>query len=137
MNELPSINKRLKEIIDYHTNGNIRSFCRKIGLNESTKINRLFKIDSRTGKFPTPSTDIIKNVCNMLHVNETWLLTGEGEMLKQAPLNKGVEEPVEMYGSYKEEVFRLRKECNDKGNRIIELMEELERLRNEINNHKI
>ena len=79
-------------------------------------------------------------------LNTGWLLTGEGAMLKENRLEKmsGMlslkdvvgEKPSE-YTNYKEEVFRLREECNRKANRIIELMEEVERLRKENNNLKI
>ena len=78
-------------------------------------------------------------------LNTGWLITGEGEMLKDNRINLSgtislkdvVEEKKEEYTNYKEEVFRLRKECNEKANRIIELMEEVEQLRKENTNLKI
>lgn len=78
-------------------------------------------------------------------LNTGWLLTGEGEMLKDNRINLSgtishkdiVEDKKEEYTSYKEEVFRLRKECNEKANRIIKLMEEVEQLRKENTNLKI
>ena len=79
-------------------------------------------------------------------LNIGWLLTGEGSMLKEERLEKMsgtlslkevVGETQGEYPNYKEEVFRLREECNRKANRIIELMEEVERLRKENTNLKI
>ena len=41
-NELPEINKRIRDIIDNNFNGNVLKFSKYIGLNSSSKINRLF-----------------------------------------------------------------------------------------------
>lgn len=78
-------------------------------------------------------------------VNLNWLFTGEGSMLNGDRLEKmsGTFSLKDVVGknkeevNYKEEVFRLREECNKKANRIIELMEEVERLKKENTNLKI
>jgi transcriptional regulator with XRE-family HTH domain len=40
----------------------------------------------------TPSDAVIMSICREFNVNEGWLRTGEGEMLKPQDLNKGLEE---------------------------------------------
>lgn len=80
--ELPELNKRLKELINYYSDGNVADFARKIGV-EHQKLNRNFNIDSRNKKYPTPSSEIIqKTLDNLDNVNGNWLISGSGSMLK-------------------------------------------------------
>ena len=50
--DLPLENKRLRGLIDKHSFGSENAFAKKIGIN-STAINRLFRVDSRTNQIPS------------------------------------------------------------------------------------
>lgn len=83
MSDLPLLNQRVKMIIDTFYKGNVTAFARAIGYNSPQKVNRLFKIDPRSGKYPEPSTSIIVDISNKLDgLNQSWLMSGEGTMMK-------------------------------------------------------
>ena len=131
-----SVKERLKQYIE-HKKMSVRSFEKVCGLSYGY-INNM-----RVSMQP----DKVENIATHFpDLNTRWLLTGEGSMLKENRLEKMsgtlsmkdvVGEKPSAYTNYNEEVFRLRDECNRKANRIIELMEEVERLRKENTNLKI
>lgn len=84
---MPLVNQRIRQIIDAGYNGSVRAFCLALGLSESQKVNRLFKLDIRNGKYPTPSIDIVSLISNKLDISLLWLQSGEGEMLKASTKN--------------------------------------------------
>lgn len=79
---MPLVNQRIRNIIDSDYSGSVRAFCIALGFSDSQKINRLFKVDTRNGKYPTPSIDILTLISNKLDVSLLWLQNGEGPMLK-------------------------------------------------------
>ncbi|MEA5128511.1 MAG: hypothetical protein VB074_10020 [Proteiniphilum sp.] len=80
--EIPKINARIMQIINYKSNGNRKKFSETIGISQQS-INRLFNIDSRTGKYPVATTEIIMAISEMfVDINTRWLLTGVGTMLQ-------------------------------------------------------
>lgn len=80
--QLPPINERILMLIDNLTKGNVAAFVRLAGISSHQVLNRIFSIDSRTGKYPNVSSSILSSIkLNMPNVNYDWLLTGEGEML--------------------------------------------------------
>lgn len=83
MSEIPAINARLRKIIDDKYFGNVSNFAESIGV-VPQKVNRLFNVDRRTGKFPNLNkTDIVDRLRDTnKDISITWLLTGEGEMIK-------------------------------------------------------
>lgn len=82
--ELPVENQRLKKVINYVADGNISQFSKDIGISQP-RISRLFLIDSRNGKYPLISFDIIQSTINkFMGINSEWLLTGKGEMEKKS-----------------------------------------------------
>lgn len=82
--EMPEINSRILQIIDYKSNGNRRKFAEVIGIAQQS-VNRLFNTDTRTKKYPVATTEILVAITEMfVDINTRWLLTGEGEMLKAA-----------------------------------------------------
>jgi hypothetical protein len=90
---LPENNYRIKQVVDYKTGGNVSKFAELIGTSQQ-KLNRVFKIDTRTGKFPTVPSDIISRITELfVDINPSWLLTGEGEMLLS--VNKSELKPKE------------------------------------------
>ena len=76
LNELPDINRRIKTIVDEKFGGNVRRFSLSLGLSDSSKINRLFNNDKRTGNFPLPSCEIILLISNKFDYTTDWLLKG-------------------------------------------------------------
>ena len=80
--EIPNINKRIRQIIDYYANGVVKKFAENIEMQQQT-LNRLFVIDKRTGKYPIATTDILQKISEMYDcVDVNWLLTGRGKMLR-------------------------------------------------------
>ncbi|WP_407478300.1 LexA family transcriptional regulator [Elizabethkingia meningoseptica] len=82
MSELPTITKKIKEIIFRKADGNTKKFAEIIGVSQQ-KLNRLFNIDKRTGRFPDPKrTDIIEKILFYFKdINPSYLLGEEGEMI--------------------------------------------------------
>lgn len=74
---LPDINFRIKKIIDEQFNGNVRKFSKQIGLNDSSRINRLFNKDTRYNNYPSPSLDIIVLISRALNCSTDYLINGE------------------------------------------------------------
>jgi len=83
---LPAINQRIKNLIDSKFDGNITNFAKELGYTSSQKINRLFKVDSRSKedpKFPTPSTDLLEDISNKFEITLDELVKG----IKPKPMN--------------------------------------------------
>jgi len=79
---LPDLNYRIKLLIEKLADGNVAEFVRMTNISSHQVLNRLFNIDSRTNKYPTPSSNILNNIkIHLKQVNYEWLITGEGEML--------------------------------------------------------
>lgn len=85
---LPDFNQRIKLIVEHYAKGNVSKFVRYLqdrGQDISQqKFNRIFNVDTRTQKYPGVSTDIVTAITEVFtEIDNTWLLTGEGEMLKE------------------------------------------------------
>ena len=78
-NVLSPVSQRIREIIDADFRGSVRKFCLYLGLTDSQKINRLFHIDSRNGKYPNPSYEVLKLISTRLNIPLEWLTEGRGE----------------------------------------------------------
>lgn len=86
--ELPILNKRISELVDYFSEGIKSQFCKKLNGISQQRFNRIFIADPRTGKIPTVSDDILTKIVQSYNtVNAEWLLTGKGTMLKNIPEN--------------------------------------------------
>lgn len=82
---LPPENQRVLEIINCYFGGNQLKFSNTISVSHP-RINRLFRIDERTAKYPLPSFDIIQKIVKTFTIiNPEWILIGEGEMEKKSP----------------------------------------------------
>lgn len=87
---LPEMNQRIKDIVQFKTNGNVSKFVdllTEINGKEvlsQQRLNRIFIIDNRTGKIPgVPSTVITTILKSFPEVNKEWLLSGDGNMTGQ------------------------------------------------------
>lgn len=86
--ELPVENQRVKDVIDFTFEGNELQFSKEIGISQP-RINRLFSLDKRSGKYPLVSFEIAQAIINkFIEISPEWLLTGRGEMLKPAHENQ-------------------------------------------------
>lgn len=65
---LPPKNQAIKNLIRERFDGNVSAFCRELNMRDTQKINRLFSIDRRNGKYPTPSTEILELISNKLQI---------------------------------------------------------------------
>jgi len=88
--KIPELNKRIKQLIDYSTNGVVKKFAESVGLPQQT-LNRLFVIDHRTGKYPLATTEILLKITEKYDINACWLLNGEGEMLRNPTDHEGTQ----------------------------------------------
>jgi len=93
--ELPFLNNRIKEIIDFKASGNVAKFSKMINISQQ-KVNRIFNIDTRTGNYPSVPSDILTCITEMfVDIDSRWLLTGEGSMLKEQKKPHDVEYRIE------------------------------------------
>lgn len=72
-NEL--ISNRINELVNYFSKGNKSDFARAIGISEANIRNYI------AGKLP--KADTLFAIIDKFEINAEWLLTGQGEMLKQ------------------------------------------------------
>lgn len=79
INSLPSINRRLYEFA-IKSAGSIYAFSKNIELSQP-RINSLFHISEKTGKYPTIQSDVLEAILKIYDLNTNWLYTGQGEML--------------------------------------------------------
>lgn len=80
--EISQINKRILQLIDYYTNRSVKKFAESIHIPQQT-LNRLFNIDTRTGKYPLATTEILVAITTIYKdVDANWLLTGKGKMFR-------------------------------------------------------
>lgn len=91
---LPPINQRIQDLIDKHSDGSVRGFANDIGLESSQKLNRLFNLDGRSGKYPEPSLPILTAIANKFDtVSIDWLVYG-----KDSATANALSKPVAVYG---------------------------------------
>ena len=119
--KIPEINDRIRQIIDYYTDRNVKKFAETINISQQT-VNRLFNIDTRTGKYPLATTEILCNTTEMyVEIDARWLLTGKGRMLP---------EQEHIVASYSDnsipEVFGLLREKDQKIEEYARLVGKLE-----------
>jgi hypothetical protein len=102
--ELPPINQRIRDLVIKFSNGNVSEFVKLINLNKHQNFNRIFNIDKRNEKYPTPSSEILNYIkINLPTVNYDWLITGKGNMLLNDVEHEGnnVKERIKDFIAYK------------------------------------
>lgn len=80
---------RIKELMNYHSMNSL-SFSKELGYKSSEKISRLFRDGGAK-----PSYDIIYDISNKFEINTDWLVTGRGQMLRNADVEQNPEVQVE------------------------------------------
>lgn len=73
------INNRIRQIINKHFNGGIAEFCSKLNLFQAV-------VRTTLERNIPPSSEILMSIIgdSSLNISSEWLMTGEGNMLKQA-----------------------------------------------------
>lgn len=79
IDKLPLPTRNIKKLIDDNFNGNTRQFCLEMGMKNSSKINRLFKVDKRSGSYPRPSAEVLSMISEKYNVSIDWLMLGHGQ----------------------------------------------------------
>lgn len=88
--EIPEINKRVLQLIEIYTNRSVKKFAETIGIPQQT-LNRLFNKDTRTGKYPVATTEILVSISKMyVDINANWLMTGRGDMYLNSKTEQGI-----------------------------------------------
>lgn len=78
MEALPHTNARIKELIDEKEGGNVSKFATRIGQTQQV-ISRLFRIDSRTKRYPWVSDNVLRSIIETYtDINKDWLEKGIG-----------------------------------------------------------
>jgi hypothetical protein len=100
------VQERIRTIIEYQFSGNKAAFSRQIGV-AATVIENV--VGTRKGK---PSYDVIEKICANANINPVWLLTGEGEMLRENNVSESSElvSYKELYEKAKEEIYQLHEQ---------------------------
>lgn len=86
---LPYANRKVYELIQEETNGDVRAFAKSINVSYQS-LNCIFCIDKGSGKYPSISDDIKRGIIDAYDKDEIWFITdkgkpviyGEGEILK-------------------------------------------------------
>jgi hypothetical protein len=80
--DLPELNSRIYKIIQHYTKGNIKAFASRLNKISQQRLDRIFKIDNRTNKYPSVPDDILLEIARVFpEINTNWLLKGNEEML--------------------------------------------------------
>lgn len=88
--ELPFANKKVYDLIVFHTNGNISMFAEYIGVSQQV-LERIFRKDKRSGKYPRVSDGIKEALKGKFNLSDVWFVDGD---------SNAVEIPVEEKGSF-------------------------------------
>jgi hypothetical protein len=122
--------ERISQIIDYYEIKSVKSFaCDYLGYDSSQKINRL------KDKNTNPSYEILNDISNKFDsINPEWLLTGKGEMLRNADTIAMLTElpPSRAQSPSEYEVLLLREQLAGKDREIRELNREVGALHHEL-----
>lgn len=72
--DLPYANRKVFELIQEETNGNVKAFAKKINVSQQS-LNRIFCIDKRNGKYPSISNEIKQGIIDAYGKDEIWFIT--------------------------------------------------------------
>lgn len=129
---LPPKNQAIKNLIRDRFDGNVSAFCRELDMKDTQKINRLFSIDKRNGKYPTPTTDILELISNKLSIPIEELFgvhqtTVFGDNNFKGNIKKGVD--TSLVDKFLTEIGEQRKvaqKAQEHVDRLIDLLEKIQ-----------
>lgn len=105
--------ERIKELRKEHLKLSQSAFGEKLGVNRDVINN----IENNRLSKPEQKLSLMKLICKEFHVNEDWLLNGNGEMF-------ALSSPDEEVGYYVEDLLEYDGEGNPFYDMIIEMMKE-------------
>lgn len=73
MDGMPYANRKVYELIQSETDGNVRAFAKNINVSQQS-LNRIFCIDKRNGKYPSISKDIKQGIIDVYGKDEIWFI---------------------------------------------------------------
>lgn len=74
--ELPLPNKKVYDLVQHQTDGNVKLFAEYIGITQQI-LDRIFKIDPRSGKYPSISKKIKSALKNKYNFSDIWYYTDD------------------------------------------------------------
>lgn len=78
--DLPLPNKKVYDLVQFHTDGNVKLFSEYIGVTQQI-LDRIFKKDARNGKYPSVSEGIKNAIKEKFNVDDVWFFTDkDGEI---------------------------------------------------------
>lgn len=113
------ISQRINFLIDHFSDGNVSSFSRKLeGVNTQT-LNRIFNIDLRNQRYPTPSTELLVAICSAFpEVNANWLLMGIGDVFLK-------KQEIDVDSEWKEKYIQIVEEKEILAKKYMNLLEKI------------
>lgn len=74
INDMPYANKKVYELIQSETDGNVRAFAKSINVSQQS-MNRIFCVDKRNGKYPSISNEIKQGIIDTYGKDEIWFIS--------------------------------------------------------------
>ncbi len=128
MSDIPLINARVKQVVDEFCGGVVQTLAAEIGVSQQ-KLNRLFLVDKKSGKYPSMPVDILVGITKkFVDVDPAWLLTGKGEIR--------LKEKSAQPASNNEAIMILREMLKEKDEENKKLIKESGKLTKEIESLK-
>lgn len=78
VSDMPYTNKKIYELIQSETNGNVSAFAQNIKVSQQS-LNRIFCIDKRNGKYPSISNEIKQGIIEYYGKDEIWFISDIGQ----------------------------------------------------------
>lgn len=74
--KLPYANKKVYDLVQFQTDGNVKLFAEYIGVSQQV-LDRIFKEDSRSGKYPSVSENIKNALKKKFAITDVWFVDTE------------------------------------------------------------
>ena len=94
LEELPYENRKIYNLVIEQSSGNVKAFSELIGVSQQV-LDRLFRKDKRTDKYPSVSPNIKESIKNKFNVGDAWFIK-EDEESDLFPINKDTPSSYEM-----------------------------------------
>lgn len=88
-NSLPLENRRLFDLVNEYTGGNVSMFANSIGVKQQS-VYRVFKIDQRSGKYPSVSSDIKDAIKDKFGIEYSYYVNEDEEEPKLSKSNQSI-----------------------------------------------
>lgn len=82
--ELPTPNKKVYDLVQHYTDGNVAMFADYIGVTQQI-LDRIFKKDSRNGKYPKVSDKIKNALKEKYNLKDVWFYDENDEQSSEEP----------------------------------------------------